>query len=74
VPTLTLGETEHAYSARETPMLTYLNLDSVLEERRKEAAAAGASGDGPRIALAGVGTTLHSRYFAVALKTFTFNR
>jgi hypothetical protein len=55
-------------------MLTYLNLDSVLEERRKEAAAAGASGDGPRIALAGVGTTLHSRYFAVALKTFTFNR
>ena len=54
------GETEHAYSARETPMLTYLNVDGVLEERRKEAGAASASGggegrggDGPRIALVG---------------------
>lgn len=56
-----VGETEHAYSARETPMRVYLNLDGVLHERRKEAAASSSAGgvvsvatvDGPRIALVG---------------------
>lgn len=50
-----VGETEHAYSARETPMRVYLNLDGVLHERRKEAAASSSSSavDGPRVALVG---------------------
>ena len=54
-----LGATELEYVARDTPMTQYLNLDGVLEERRKAAAAAGAAGDegfaadGPRVALVG---------------------
>ena len=35
-----LGATELEYVARDTPMTQYLNLDGVLEERRKAAAAA----------------------------------
>ena len=30
-----IGETEHAYTARDTPMVTYLNVDGVLEVREK---------------------------------------
>ena len=64
-----VGETEHAYSARETPMRTYLNVDGVLEERRKEAASgtAGTSRDGPRTAL--VGPTDVGRALADSLAT-----
>jgi len=53
------GPTELEYVARDTPMAQYLNLDGVLEERRKAAAAASAAGDagfaadGPRVALVG---------------------
>ena len=39
-----LGATELEYVARDTPMTQYLNLDGVLEERRKAAAAAGRRG------------------------------
>lgn len=47
------GTPEHCYAASETPMVTYANVEGVLEKRREKARADPTTFDGPRVALVG---------------------
>ena len=44
------GTPEHCYAASETPMVTYANVEGVLEKRREKARADPTTFDGPRVA------------------------
>jgi polyribonucleotide 5'-hydroxyl-kinase len=48
-----VGEPEICYSAKETPMVAYSNVEGIMEARRKEAAESSGRVSGPRIALVG---------------------